>query len=174
MNPFELNTARLTLRRPALADAPRIAEIANDVDVARMTTQMPHPYSLHDAHDWLEGMNVREASDDLAFAITLPSSLPIGVIGLHRVNAGHAPEIGYWIGKPWWGEGFATEALSAVLDWCRNQWGQRWIASGHFADNPASGNVLCKAGFLYTGVVENRFSRARGCKVATRKMVWLA
>jgi RimJ/RimL family protein N-acetyltransferase len=83
--------------------------------------------------------------------------------------------MGYWIGKPFWGRGFATEATKA-----------RWngpSATGppealhrrrHFADNDASGQVLIKAGFLYTGVVEHQAVRSRAAPAATRMMVWLA
>ena len=82
--------------------------------------------------------------------------------------------MGYWIGRPYWGQGYATEAATAALAWAGAGWGKRLVVSGHFADNPASGRVLEKAGFLYTGVVEPRHSKARGEAAATRMMVWLA
>ena len=84
------------------------------------------------------------------------------------------PEVGYWLGRPFWGRGYASEALKAAMTWARADWGKNALWAGHFADNPASGGVLIKAGFLYTGDVETRHCVARGEDVATRMMVWLA
>ena len=85
-----------------------------------------------------------------------------------------APETGYWIGRPFWGRGFATEALEGALVWAGKRWKRRALMAGHFADNPVSGRVLEKAGFLYTGETRPRFSLSRGEAVDTRMMVWLA
>ena len=60
------------------------------------------------------------------------------------------------------------------MAWARQDWRKKLVVAGHFADNPASGQVLVKAGFLYTGVVEHKPSTARGESVPTRMMVWLA
>jgi RimJ/RimL family protein N-acetyltransferase len=67
-----------------------------------------------------------------------------------------------------------TEAVQEALVWASGPWGKRFIMSGHFADNPASGQVLVKTGFLYTGDVLPRYSMARGETAPTRMMVWLA
>ena len=80
--------------------------------------------------------------------------------GLHRgawlpSQGGRSLELGYWLGRPFWGAGLMTEALTAVLGWVAGGWGKRALSSGHFADNAASGRVLVKAGFLYTGEVES-------------------
>jgi RimJ/RimL family protein N-acetyltransferase len=83
-------------------------------------------------------------------------------------------EVGYWLGRPFWGFGYMTEALSAAMAWAAGPWGRRWMVSGHFDDNPASGRVLIKAGFLPTGEIRWRFSLARGEAAPTRMMVWLA
>ena len=86
----------------------------------------------------------------------------------------HVPETGYWIGREFWGRGFATEALEGALVWAGKRWKRRALVAGHFSDNPASGRVLEKAGFLYTGETRTAFSRARGENADTRMMVWLA
>jgi RimJ/RimL family protein N-acetyltransferase len=96
----------------------------------------------------------------------------VGCVGL-MMGERH-PEIGYWIGRDYWGQGFATEAAMAALRWARDEWRKKVVVAGHFADNPASGVVLNKCGFLYTGEVEKRFSVARGEDAATRMMVWIA
>jgi RimJ/RimL family protein N-acetyltransferase len=174
----ELATARLTLRAPCAADAPRLSELANDFDVARMTTSMPHPFSLADAQDFLRRAGAGDPARERVFIIEAPGEGMVGVVGLHPKPLPHtgaeAPEVGYWVGRPFWGRGYATEAAEAAVDWAHNAWGKRLVTSGHFADNPASGAVLSKAGFLYTGDVQTRFSRARGEDTPTRMMVRLA
>jgi RimJ/RimL family protein N-acetyltransferase len=171
--PETIATERLVLRAPRLDDAARLAELANDFDVARMTTEIPHPYSLGDADDFLRRMETRDRARQAVFAIEHPKDGFVGVLGFHPKEPA-APEVGYWIGRPYWGQGYATEAARAALDWAGAGWGRRLVVSGHFADNPASGRVLEKAGFLYTGVVQPRHSKARGEDAATRMMVWLA
>jgi RimJ/RimL family protein N-acetyltransferase len=166
-------TERLVLRTPRLDDAARLAELANDFDVARMTTEIPHPYSLGDAETFLRRTQTHDRARQAVFAIEHPQDGFVGVLGFHPKEPA-ASEVGYWIGRPYWGQGFATEAAKAALDWAGAIWGKRLVVSGHFADNPASGRVLEKAGFLYTGVVQPRHSKARGEAAATRMMVWLA
>lgn len=168
-----IETRRLSLRAPTLDDAGRIAGLANDLDVARMTTRLPHPYLPEDAESFLTRMADLDYRRDAVFVIDHEDEGPLGVIGLHS-NGAFAPEIGYWLGRPYWGRGFATEAAVAVLGWAKAERRCRAVVSGHFADNPASGQVLVKCGFLYTGVVEPRHSIARGDIARTRMMVWLA
>jgi len=166
-------TPRLTLRTPSLNDAGRLARLANDFDVARMTTRMPHPYGLGDAEDFLTRMAEQDRRREVTFAIETADDGLVGMIGLYPRGL-LGPEIGYWVGRPYWGQGIATEATRAALAWAGSDWGRRAVMSGHFADNPASGRVLEKAGFLYTGEVQPRHSTARGEVAETRMMVWLA
>jgi len=169
-----LATARLTLRSPVAADAARIAELASDIGVARMTTSIPYPLTIaQQASSFLERMEARDPAREAIFAIDLPGEGLIGLLGFHP-NDGPAPEVGYWLGRAFWGKGYATEALKAALVWARDPWNKRFIVAGYFADNPASGEVLIKAGFLYTGEVQWRWSMARDDEAATRMMVWLA
>jgi len=92
-----------------------------------------------------------------------------------RAGARGRPELDYWIGRPYWNRGYATEAVRGALRWVKRDWRRNVVVAGHFTDNPASGQVLCKAGFLYTGDVELRPCVARGgAEVPTRMMVWLA
>jgi RimJ/RimL family protein N-acetyltransferase len=169
-----LSTPRLTLRAPELGDAAVLAMLGDDYDVARMTTRMPHPYTLRDAEEFVGRLRARTSADQQTFLIDADGEGCAGVIGFFIDDGAVLPEIGYWLGRPFWGRGYATEAAEAALAWAGAEWGRRAIRSGHFADNDASGRVLCKAGFLYTGVVERRYSRARGADMPTRMMVWLA
>lgn len=168
-----IETERLVLRAPALHDAWRIADLINDQDIARMTTSIRHPYSLADAEEFLSEAVGADPARDRHFVIEHKDFGVIGGCGLHQ-HDGRYPEMGYWLGRTFWGRGLATEAVRAALNWALRDWGKRAVLAGHFTDNPASGRVLDKAGFLYTGDVQNRYSLARGDVAPTRMMVWLA
>lgn len=168
-----LATERLLLRGPVRQDADRIAELANDFTVSSMTTRIPFPYRLSDAEVFIDHALGADWDREPTFAIEHRSFGVVGMIGF-RTTANGRPEIGYWLGRPFWNRGYATEACRAALDWARRDWRKRLVVAGHFADNPASGQVLCKAGFLYTGDVELRQSAAREAPCPTRLMVWLA
>ena len=168
-----IETERLRLRPPLPSEAVYVAEMANDAEIARMTTRVRHPYRLADAEAYLGAMQAADPDTDRPFLIEHRSFGPIGMTGFHRAEDRHA-ELGYWLGRTFRGRGFATEAVRAALGWAKGEWGRRAVLSSHFADNPASGRVLEKAGFLYTGEVRERFSFGRGQAVATRMMVWLA
>ena len=163
----------LTLRAPRQADAGRIADLANDFEIARMTTNLPFPYRKADAECFFARMEAADRAREQAFLIEDGAAGPVGMIGFH-VNGRLGPEIGYWVGRPFWGRGVATRAARGALAWASNAWRRKVVVSGHFADNPASGRVLEKAGFLYTGAVQPRRSVARGTIAPTRMMVWLA
>lgn len=180
-----IETRRLGLRAPVLEDASRIADICSSVEVARMTARMPHPYSLSDAEGWISRAHGQNPDRERNFVIDHEDDGVIGMISLFPSlagPAGHGPsvgpgvgsELGYCIGSSWSGRGFATEAVQGLLDWTRTVWKRRAIAAGHFDDNPASGRVLEKAGFLYTGERRALFSLARDDMAASRMMVWLA
>jgi RimJ/RimL family protein N-acetyltransferase len=169
-----LETRRLRLRRPRRTDTPRVAELLGDLEVSRMTTSIPHPYGLADAEAWLAAASDADPDQCAEFIIEHPGESAIGVVSFD----GEGPrrtEIGYWLGRPWWGRGFATEAARAALVWAHKDWGRRHVHARHFSDNPASAEILCKLGFLYTGEVRLTPSRARGGEaVPSRMMVWLA
>jgi RimJ/RimL family protein N-acetyltransferase len=165
-------TERLILRGPVRNDAVALAHLLDDLNVAGMTSQIPHPYGLADAEAWLDRAMKCGFQHDADFIIEHRS---FGVVGGLGFKAGEKPELGYWIGRPYWNRGYATEAVRGAMKWAKRDWRKNVVVSGHFADNPASGQVLCKSGFLYTGDVERRSSVARGRDdVPTRMMVWLA
>jgi RimJ/RimL family protein N-acetyltransferase len=168
-----IGTDRLLLRPPVAADAAPIAELANDLGVAGMTARLPYPYRQADAEDFLAFAARRPAAEGLEFAVEHRCFGLIGMLGFDLTDA-RRPELGYWFGRAFWSRGYATEAVKAALAWYRGEWGRSVVWAGHFADNRASGQVLIKAGFLYTGDVEARPCVARGQDVATRMMVWLA
>lgn len=168
-----IETRRLTLRSPEPRDVSRLAELANDYGIARNTMRMPHPYAPADADQFVARVVSQDRRRDNTFLIEHEDEGPVGVIGFFA-DQDPWPEAGYWIGRPYWGRGFASEALDGALGWVRRGWKRRAVTAGHFVDNPASGRVLEKAGFLYTGEIRRGLSRARGEPVDTRMMVWLA
>src|SRR5262249_19374749 len=109
-----LETERLILRRPRLADAEAVAALVNDRRIAENTLRIPHPYSLADAHAFLTAVGSAPDGEPV-FLITTPDDTVLGCCGISRL-VGEAPEIGYWLGVPYWGKGFVTEAARAVID----------------------------------------------------------
>jgi len=139
--PLTITTERVTLREPRLADARRVALLAGDYAVASMTARMPYPYGLADAEDWLAAV----AAEGGAFAIDFDGEL-IGCCGFAVVDETES-EIGYWLGRAWWGRGLATEAVAALVRHAFSVPRRRRLVASHFVDNPASGRVLQKNGF---------------------------
>ena len=169
-----VSTERLILRGPVVNDAAAIATYANDLNVAAMTTSLPHPYGIADAEAWIARAMACDWERSARFVIEHRN---FGVVGLLDLDHDRGPraEIGYCLGRPFWNRGYATEAVRGALKWVKRDWRANVVVAGHFADNPASGAVLSKAGFLYTGDVETRASVARRRNdVPTRMMVWLA
>jgi [ribosomal protein S5]-alanine N-acetyltransferase len=151
-----LQTARVRLRPFEAADAPEVARLASDRRISSMTLFVPHPYELHHAQDWIARHDELWISDNEAiFAVCLrdqdsPGTL-VGAIGLSIERAHQRAELGYWIGVPYWGQGFATEASRALIDFGFESLGLQRIHSCHFGTNPASGRVLVKAGLRPEG-----------------------
>lgn len=139
--PKPIKTRRLVLRALGPRDAPEMARYAGDWDVARMTARIPYPYSEALAEQWMDNL---EPGEDVR-AVTLGGVL-IGAVGYMPQPDG-AAEIGYWIGKPWWGNGYATEAARALVRYCFTKGGYTRLTCAHFVDNPASGRVIRKLGF---------------------------
>jgi len=140
-----MQTARLRLRPVTDTDAPRIAALAGDWDVASMTGRIPYPYSEEAAQHWISGLAEREE----VFGIDLDGEL-IGICGFTAQQNGDA-ELGYWIGKPYWGRGYATEAAGAVMAYGFTRAGVRRFICKHLAENPASASVIRKLGFRFVG-----------------------
>ncbi len=144
-----LETKRLVLRAPQLEDAKAIAALANDRRIAENTARIPHPYTLAHAEEFVT--NVDRGEGEAAFAVTLRDQTIIGGAGISKLD-GATPEIGYWLGVPYWGEGYATEAVRAVIDYAFGDLNHEALHGGARVTNPASRRVLEKCGFQWTGV----------------------
>jgi RimJ/RimL family protein N-acetyltransferase len=144
-----LATRRLELRAPCAADAKAIASLINDRRIAENTARIPHPYSLADAHGFLARVN-RDPREP-CFVIARADGTIIGGCGI-EASSGGDPEVGYWIGVPYWGHGYATEAARALLDHAFGELGHERLLGRARVSNPASRRVLEKCGFQWTGV----------------------
>ena len=162
---LHIQTQRLKLKPPSLEDVPKIAHLAGDKDVSWMLARVPHPYSDEDAIWWVNKIaGDIETGQEFAFGVYLPGDGLIGSCGV--VKRGAYWEIGYWLGKPYWEQGFATEAGRAVLEWARIELDAERFISGHIRDNAASGRVLRKLGFKPVGE-KLMFAAARNARVPT-------
>jgi RimJ/RimL family protein N-acetyltransferase len=144
-----LETERLVLRAPRLEDAKTVAALANDRRIAENTARLPHPYKLADAKDWISAAGTRPGEQ--TFIITLASGAIIGACGL-ELRDPPTPEIGYWLGVPYWGQGYATEAVRALIDHAFTDLDHECLNAGARVTNPLSRRVLEKCGFQWTGV----------------------
>ncbi|BAQ15599.1 GNAT family N-acetyltransferase [Methyloceanibacter caenitepidi] len=158
---MQIRTQRLNLRPLDHSDAAAMSLLAGDFDVACMTGTIPHPYSETAARAWVD--RVGQGEEGVVFAVTRDGRL-IGCSGYMPMDADHA-ELGYWIGKPYWGAGYATEAVRAVIAHAFDTHGFTYIRAGHFVDNSGSQRVLGKLGFTSEGE-ETRDCVARGEQVA--------
>ena len=156
----QITTERLLLRPFDLADAPDIQRLAGDRDVASSTESIPHPYEEGMAERWMESSKRKFQRGELVnFAITLksdgkPDGAFIGAIGLRIEQENNEAEVGYWLGMPYWGKGYATEAAASVIEYAFWELGLDRVRAFHFTRNPASGRVLEKVGMSYKGRLE--------------------
>jgi ribosomal-protein-alanine N-acetyltransferase len=149
----KLRTQRLTLRPPALADAARVSLLAGEYEVASMTATIPYPYSEKLAAEWIG--EVSRGEEGVVFMIELGGKI-VGCTGYRAFGRDHA-ELGYWIAKPFWAKGYATEAVSALIAHAFDTDGFDYLLAGYFSDNPASARVIEKLGFVAQG------GELRGC-----------
>lgn len=159
-------TERLLLRPGWAEDAPALVQAIADEMIVRNLSSAPWPFSLRDAEAHLAAPRDPLLPSLLVFERTDGEPVLVGSCGLGRRASG-AVEFGYWIARPHWGHGFATEAGQALISIARALGLQRLEAS-HFLDNPASGRVLEKLGFQPLGMIAARFSCARGVEIPAR------
>jgi len=161
-------TPRLLLRPGFPEDAPALAGAIGDQMIARNLAVVPWPYTLRDAEAYLASPRDPILPSFLIFERTETEPRLVGSCGLGRRPSG-AVEMGYWIARPYWGCGLATEACGALIEIARAL-GLASLEGSHFIDNPASARVLEKLGFEPRGAIAPRLSCARGEEVPARLM----
>lgn len=149
--PDRIRTPRLLLRLPEASDAPAIARLLSDWETVRYTARIPHPYAPEMAEEWIEvAKRCRDAGAAIDYVITDAGSGDL-LGSVHLGLEGDRGEIGYWLGRAWWGRGLVTEAVGAVLDLAFATFRIGTVGAGALAANVGSVRVLQKAGMRYAG-----------------------
>ncbi|HXS07363.1 MAG TPA: GNAT family N-acetyltransferase [Rhizomicrobium sp.] len=163
-----LESERLILRPPRPTDIQAMTVWLGDFSVSRNLAKVPHPYSEGDAEEFVN-RNARHGDGHHNFVIARKADgIFLGGIGLNLGDTGY--EFGYWLGKPFWGQGFASEAARGLVKFAFDRLDAPTVWAGWFHDNPASGNVLMKLGARHNGS-RMRDCLARGHKVLCHEML---
>ncbi len=144
-----LETARLLLRPPEESDVALFAPLIGNFAVAKNLSVVPHPYAESDGFEWVAKMRAKRA-DGTDYAFALIRKDDAAFIGVCSVHPSRHFEFGYWIGEPYWGNGYATEAARKMAQFAFEQLGAAELVGRYIFDNPASGRVLTKLGFVHT------------------------
>jgi len=152
----ELKTEHLLLRRFEDRDAGAIQTLAGEYAVAEMTLNIPHPYIDGMAQIWLESHQAEfESGMGVVFAMhEKTTDQLVGAVGLTVMKRFNRAELGYWVGKPFWGTGYATEASEEVLRYGFQIMKLNKISASHMTRNPASGKVMLKIGMEKEGLLK--------------------
>ncbi|MEO0981305.1 MAG: GNAT family N-acetyltransferase [Pseudomonadota bacterium] len=146
-----IDTARLHLRPPRAEDAEPLNALIQDPRVYRNVGRIPPNAPLQNTREFIERTAASRAARTGLSCLIFRDGELIGTTG-GGDGGRHGPfDVGYWITPPAWGQGYATEAFTALLAWLQSEWGLKAVTAGYFVDNPASGRVLRKAGFLPAG-----------------------
>lgn len=151
---------RIILRGFRKADAENIQQNINSKSVVRYTSNIPHPYSIKDAYHFFKKLK-KNRGKEIAFGIVLKNTgKVVGGIGLMKIDrANKNAELGYWLGKKYWGRGIATEAVGLVLDLVFKKWKFHRVYANTFHKNIASQKVLNKFGFKFEGRMREKWWR---------------
>ena len=155
-----LTTPRLLLRNFGADDAARLPALCGAFEVSRVCMKVPHPYSEDDARFFLEHVCTAASSLTLAIVRREDDEL-MGCVSLDAIGDASA-SLGYWLGRPFWGHGYATEAAQAIVAHGFSSLGLERVHGRHFVENPASGAVMSKLGFVATGGTAMERCMARG------------
>jgi RimJ/RimL family protein N-acetyltransferase len=148
---MQLVLERCTVRPWRLDDAESMAKHANNRKIWLSVRDLfPHPYTIQDAREFLD--RTISEQPEMKFCVEVEHAA-VGGIGVHPGQDVHryTATVGYWLGEQFWGRGIMTEALTAVSDFCFDNFPLRRISAEVFSNNPASSRVLEKAGFAFEG-----------------------
>jgi RimJ/RimL family protein N-acetyltransferase len=157
-----MNSARLLLDPLSEADVASLVELAGDPAIADTTISVPHPLDAVMAREWLAGLAQTMALGGAEhFAIRETAGGPlVGMVSLRAIDREHEEvELSFWIGRPFWGRGYATEAAGAAVDRAFDVLGLNRIVAHHMVRNPASGRVLARLGFRQEGLLRERVKK---------------
>ncbi len=164
-----IETARLVMRAPCKRDLDGIVKLANNPRVAEMTATIPHPYTRADAQAWLDKVSSGRGYSLVLYAKAEKRVL-VGVAGFGHRGEEHNPEIGYWIGEPYWRQGYATEASRALIDHAFSETEIDALSASCRVQNDSSRRVIEKCGFQWVGTGLNQV-KALGASVPVDRFV---
>ncbi len=144
-----LVTERLVLRAPHEEDLDAITNLANNIRIAEMLTRLPHPYTFAHAREFIEGVRTGEIGNCIYAITQAETGIFMGTCAIHHSDEEGRIEIGYWLGEPYWGHGYATEAVQALVDLAFRVSDIECLYASFIKGNIASRNVLAKLGFNY-------------------------
>jgi [ribosomal protein S5]-alanine N-acetyltransferase len=156
-----LETERLRLRPFTRDDAPTVQQLAGDPAIADTTLNIPHPYLDGMAENWINTHSEALASGkSITYAITRrQDGALLGAIGLRLDRQHRRAEMGYWMGKPYWGQGYTTEAARALIALGFNELDLNRIYATYLVRNPASGRVMEKMGMRHEGLLRQHVEK---------------
>lgn len=152
-----LTTDRLMLRELTNADSQEVRRMAGEKEVACNTLNMPYPYLEGMAEEWIESLNHDfQAGRSVVFGVCqLKQNKLAGAIGLTIRKEFRVAEMGYWIGREYWNQGYCTEAVKAILLYAFDELNLHKVFANYFANNPASGRVMQKAGMHFEAILKS-------------------
>ncbi len=145
-----LASSRLTLRSGTVKDAARITELLQEPEISANLASTPWPYTIQDAQIYLSG--VGSSPDEFDWLLDHPELGVIGSLHLSIIRRHFRGYLGFWLGKPYWNQGFMSEAIQRVIDFGLSDLHLERIEAEHFTHNPASGRAMAKAGMQHEGV----------------------
>ena len=149
-----LRTERMTLRPLTQGDAPVVQQLASEKDVASTTRLIPHPYPPGMAATWIAALpELYQRAEMIVWGVAMDEGPLLGTVRLTLYPVDNHAEMGYWIGKPFWNNGYCTEAARAVVSYGFDVLGLERIYANYLARNPASGRVLHKLGMQQEGLL---------------------
>jgi ribosomal-protein-alanine N-acetyltransferase len=148
-----LETDRLLLRPFTAADAPSVQRLAGDSDIARTTLNIPHPYPDGAAEAWIQAANEAEraGAQYMRAMVRKDSGELVGCVGLGVAQRHHRAELAYWVGRPWWNLGYASEAALRMVQFAFTDLGLHRVWAAAMPHNPASMRVMEKIGMRREG-----------------------
>ncbi len=158
----KLTTTRLVIRTLTLKDAPIIRKLAGDVDVAKTTSTIPHPYKKGMAEKFIKStLEKQKEGKSIELAITLKETGEfLGMVGLKIDKNNDRAEIGYWIGKPFWNKGYCSEASLAIVEFGFKKLKLNKIVGRFMPHNIASGKIIKeKLGMEHEGLLKQHVKR---------------
>jgi RimJ/RimL family protein N-acetyltransferase len=164
-DPWPLRTARLSLRPLNILDAAPVQKLAGNWSVSRTLDVVPYPYPDGLAEVWINETREKiKADGDVALAIDSKAEGLVGVVSVTRRPDGTTGVLGYWLGEPYWGRGYATEAAERMLRFAKDWMKLGVISARVFVENAPSERVLVKTGFHKIGEEERDYPHRGGLR----------